>query len=197
MTTANKVTIARILLVPFFIAQVLYYGNGAGETHRWLAIGAFALCALSDGIDGYIARHFNQRSELGAILDPAADKLLLVSGVVLLSFDHAPYLPQMPLWLVTTIVGRDVLLAMGAVLVHHTCGRVTVRPRLLGKLATVLQMATVLWALLKWQPDWLAALALATAVGTGISGLLYVFDGSRQLSTSPRSHPTPPPSAPL
>jgi len=123
--------------------------------------------------------------------------LLLVSGVVLLSFDHAPYLPQMPLWLVTTIVGRDVLLAMGAVLVHHTCGRVTVRPRLLGKLATVLQMATVLWALLKWQPDWLAALALATAVGTGISGLLYVFDGSRQLSTSPRSHPTPPPSAPL
>jgi cardiolipin synthase len=192
MTTANKVTIARILLVPFFIAQLLYYGNGAGEIHRWLAFGAFALCALSDGIDGYIARHYNQRSELGTILDPAADKLLLVSGVVLLSFDHAPYLPQLPLWLVTTIVGRDVLLAMGAVLVHHTCGRVTVRPRVLGKIATVLQMATILWALLKWQPDWLDALATAAAVGTGISGLLYVWDGSRQLSTSPRSQPTIP-----
>jgi CDP-diacylglycerol--glycerol-3-phosphate 3-phosphatidyltransferase len=192
MTTANKVTIARILLVPFFIAQLLYYGNGAGEIHRWLAFGAFALCALSDGIDGYIARHYNQRSELGTILDPAADKLLLVSGVVLLSFDHEPYLPQLPLWLVTTIVGRDVLLAMGAVLVHHTCGRVTVRPRVLGKIATVLQMATILWALLKWQPDWLDALATAAAVGTGISGLLYVWDGSRQLSTSPRSQPTIP-----
>lgn len=193
MTTANKVTIARILLVPFFIAQVLYYGTGAGETHRWLAIAAFALCALSDGVDGYIARHYNQRSELGTILDPAADKLLLVSGVVLLSFDHAPFLPQLPLWLVTTIVGRDVLLVMGAVLVHHTCGRVTVRPRVLGKVATVLQMATVLWALLKWPPEYLTALAGSSAIGTGISGLLYVVDGARQLSTSPRSHPTNPP----
>jgi cardiolipin synthase len=192
MTTANKVTIARILLVPFFIAQLLYYGNGAGELHRWLAIAAFALCALSDGIDGYLARHFNQRSELGTILDPAADKLLLVSGVVLLSFDHQPHLPKLPLWLVTTIVGRDVLLAMGAVLIHHTCGRVTVRPRVLGKIATVFQMAIVLWALLKWQPDWLDAIAAAAAVGTGFSGLLYVWDGVRQLNTSPRSHPTMP-----
>lgn len=192
MTTANKVTIARILLVPFFIAQVLYYGNGAGEAHRWLAIAAFGLCALSDGIDGYIARRFNQRSELGTILDPAADKLLLVSGVVLLSFDHAPHLPQLPLWLVTTIVGRDVLLAMGALLIHQVCGRVTVRPSLLGKVSTVLQMATVLWALLKWRPEYLMPLALATAVGTGISGLLYVWEGARQLSASPRSHATPP-----
>jgi cardiolipin synthase len=111
---------------------------------------------------------------------------------VLLSFDHTPHLPKLPLWLVTTIVGRDVLLAMGAVLVHQTCGRVTVRPRLLGKLSTVLQMATVLWALLKWHPDWLGPLALATAVGTGISGLLYVWDGAHQLSASPRSHPSNP-----
>lgn len=192
MTTANKVTIARILLVPFFIAHLLYYGNGAGETYRWLAITAFALCALSDGIDGYIARRFNQRSELGAILDPAADKLLLVSGVVLLSFNHAPYLAQLPLWLVTTIVGRDVLLAMGAILVHHTCGKVNVRPRVIGKVATVLQMATILWTLLKWQPAWLETIALVTALLTGASGLLYVLDGSRQLSASPRSQATPP-----
>jgi CDP-diacylglycerol--glycerol-3-phosphate 3-phosphatidyltransferase len=139
MTTANKVTILRILLVPFFICQMLYYGNGGAELHRWLAVAAFALCALSDGVDGYIARRYNQRSELGALLDPLADKLLLVSGVVFLSFDHRPYLPPLPLWLVTTIVSRDLLLVIGWSVIHHVCGRVTVRPRISGKIATVLQ----------------------------------------------------------
>jgi phosphatidylglycerophosphate synthase len=78
MTTANKVTIVRILLVPFFIGQVLYYVDGRGEEHRVLAILAFGLAALSDGVDGYIARRFRQKSQLGAILDPLADKLLLL-----------------------------------------------------------------------------------------------------------------------
>ena len=196
MTTANKVTILRILLVPFFICQVLYYGNGGAELHRWLAVTAFALCALSDGVDGYIARRYNQRSELGALLDPLADKLLLVSGVVFLSFDHRPYLPPLPLWLVTTIVSRDLLLVIGWSVIHHVCGRVTVRPRISGKIATVLQMAVVLWALLKWPDGPLESLALATACFTGLSGLLYYWDGAKQLNASPRSAPTVPPPEP-
>jgi len=195
MTTANKVTILRILLVPFFISQVLYYGNGGGELHRWLAVASFALCALSDGVDGYIARRFNQRSELGALLDPLADKLLLVSGVVLLSFDHSPYLAPLPLWLVTTIVSRDMLLVLGWAVIHFVCGRVTVQPRISGKIATVLQMGVVLWALLKWPGKPLEFMALTTAGFTGLSGLLYYWDGARQLSASPRSAPTARPSA--
>lgn len=190
MTTANKVTILRILLVPFFICQGLYYGSDGIELHRWLAIAAFALCALSDGVDGYIARHYNQRSELGALLDPLADKLLLVSGVVFLSFDHQPYLPPLPLWLVTTIVSRDLLLVIGWAVIHHVCGRVTIRPRISGKIATVLQMAVVLWALLKWPDATLQLIALTTAIFTGLSGLLYYWDGAKQLGTSPRSGPT-------
>ena len=91
MTTANKVTILRILLIPFFVVQVLYYVKNGNELHRLLAILSFAVAAICDGVDGYIARRYNQRSELGAILDPLADKLLLVSGIVLLSFDHGPY----------------------------------------------------------------------------------------------------------
>src|SRR5438045_8696995 len=87
MTTANKITILRILLIPFFVVQVLYYVKNGNETHRFLAILSFAVAAICDGVDGYIARRYNQRSELGAILDPLADKLLLVSGIVLL--DHA------------------------------------------------------------------------------------------------------------
>jgi len=189
MTTANKITILRILLVPFFIAQVLYYGNGNGEIYRLLGVLAFALCVASDALDGYIAKRFNQRSELGTLLDPLADKLLLVSGVVLLSFDHTPYLETLPLWLVTTIAGRDVVLVLGWFIIHAVCGKVTVRPRALGKVATVLQMATVLWVLLKWHSSWLGMLCAAAALCTGVSGFLYVWDGARQLSASPTSSP--------
>src|SRR5690242_21875802 len=99
MTTANKITILRILLIPFFDVEVLYYVKEGHELHRLMAILTFAVAAICDGVDGYIARRYNQRSELGAILDPLADKLLLVSGIVVLSFDHRPYLRSVPLWL--------------------------------------------------------------------------------------------------
>src|SRR3989449_2252291 len=103
MTTANKVTILRILLIPFFVVEVLYYVKAGDELHRLLAILCFAVAAICDGVDGYIARRYNQRSELGAILDPLADKLLLVSGIVLLSFNWA-FFDNVPLWLTGTII---------------------------------------------------------------------------------------------
>ena len=189
MTTANKITILRILLVPFFVVEVLYYTKQGHELHRWLAIAFFAVAAVLDGVDGYVARHFNQRSELGAILDPLADKMLLVSGIVVLSFDHAPYLESIPLWLTGTIIGRDVLILIGMVVIHLMVGKVKVRPRIIGKVATVLQMVVVLWIMLKWGGSWLRALSFGTAICTGISGLLYVWDGTHQLSAHPSSSP--------
>ena len=189
MTTANKVTILRILLIPFFVVEVLYYGNGHNEVNRLLALVTFAVAAICDGVDGYIARHYNQRSELGAILDPLADKLLLVSGIIVLSFDHRPYLEVLPLWLAGTIIGRDILLLAGLIVIQWTVGKVNVKPRMLGKLATVLQMIVILWILLKWDKHWLFGWTLSTALCTGISGLLYVWDGSRQLSAHPASSP--------
>ena len=189
MTTANKITILRILLIPFFVVEVLYYAQNGHELHRILAVVCFAVAAVCDGVDGYVARRFNQRSELGAILDPLADKLLLVSGIVVLSFDHAPYLGSVPLWLTGTIIGRDILILVGMLVIQLMVGKVKVRPRVVGKVATVLQMAVVLWIMLKWQDNWLRALTLATAICTGISGLLYVWDGSRQLSAHPSSSP--------
>jgi cardiolipin synthase (CMP-forming) len=192
MTTANKVTIVRILLIPFFVVEVLYYVRGGNETYRFLAILCFATASICDGVDGYIARRYNQRSELGAVLDPLADKLLLVSAIVLLSFDHAPYLQSFPLWFTGTIIGRDFLLLTGLFVVHMTVGKVKVRPRVLGKIATVLQMVAVVWILLKWDERWLPAWTLSAAICTGISGLFYVWDGSRQLSAHPASSPSPP-----
>lgn len=187
MTTANKVTILRILLIPFFVVEVLYYVQTGWETHRYAGLTCFALAAACDALDGFIARHFHQRSELGAVLDPLADKLLLVSATILLSFDHAPYLDRVPLWLTGTILGRDILLVTGLLVIHMTVGKAVVRPRWIGKVATVLQMSVVLWVLLKWPSSGLVPLALAAALATGISGLLYIWDGVRQLSTSPGS----------
>src|ERR1041385_2882524 len=154
MTTANKITILRILLIPFFVVEVLYYVKEGHELHRTLALLSFAVAAICDGVDGYIARRYNQRSELGAILDPLADKLLLVSGIVLLSFDHGPYLQTIPLWLTGTIIGRDILLLVGLILIQMMVGKVAVRPRVLGKIATVLQMIVLVWILLKWHGKW-------------------------------------------
>lgn len=197
MTTANKVTILRILLIPFFVVEVLYYVKTGSEAHRLAAILCFAVAAICDGVDGYIARHYNQWSELGTILDPLADKLLLVSGVVLLSFDHSPRLGQFPFWVTGTIIGRDVLLLIGLGVIHLTVGKVKVRPRLLGKIATVLQMISILWILLKWDDLWngrgIVVWTWGAGICTGLSGLLYVWDGVRQLSASPSSVATTPP----
>ncbi len=188
MTTANKITIFRILLIPAFIVEVLYYFKAGDDSNRVVGLLCFAVAAILDGVDGYIARRYNQRSELGAILDPLADKLLLVSGIVLLSLPAGrAYLVTIPLWLTATIISRDVVQLIGFSLLHLICGKATVRPRVLGKIATVLQMILVLWTLLKWNEKWLPWWVMGTGIFTAISGLLYVLDGMGQLSASPRS----------
>lgn len=195
MTTANKITILRILLIPFFVVEILYYVQSGDEVHRLWALIAFAIASILDGVDGYVARHYNQRSELGTILDPLADKLLLVSAIVVLSFDHRPHLGLFPLWLTGTIIGRDLLLGIGAVTVRLVVGQITVRPRVTGKIATVFQMVTVCWILLRWDfvyPGfYMKTWILGAGLFTGVSGLLYVWDGTQQLSSHPSSSPTP------
>lgn len=183
-------------MVPLFVALLLYHVRGGNETHRILAATVFGVCALTDALDGFVARRFNQRSELGALLDPMADKLLLVSAVVFLSFDHRPYFDQLPLWLAATIIGRDLLMFLGWVVIHQVCGRVKIQPRLIGKLATVLQMITVFAVLMRWHPAVLDPVIACTGVTTGVAGLLYVWDGFHQLSTSPTSGPHSPHQSP-
>ncbi len=189
MTTANKITIIRILLVPFFVVQVLYYTNTGNEWYRLFALLCFAVAAISDGVDGYIARRYNQISELGKMIDPLADKLLLVSAMLLLSMKNE-YLPRIPMWLTATILSRDAILIMGLLLIQHVCGKASVRPILIGKAATVIQMICVLWALMKLSPQILFFLAIGAVASTAISGVIYVLEGVRQLSASPSSSPS-------
>src|SRR5437870_12505893 len=177
MTKANRISIFRILLVPVLIVEVLSYVERGEDWHRYLAITAFLSASICDGVDGYIARRYNQRSELGAILDPLGDKLLVVAGIVLLSLHHEEYLPHLPLWLTATVISRDVLLLLGLVIIHFTCGKVAVKPHIIGKGATVLQMIAVCWALLKLPAVWLHWFALGAALCTGVSGVIDVSDG--------------------
>ena len=194
MTTANKITILRILLVPFFVVEMLYYVQYGNEVHRLLGWLAFAVSAILDGVDGYVARHYNQRSELGTLLDPIADKLLLVSAIVVLSFDHRPRLGLIPLWLTVTIIGRDILLGLGTVTVRLVVGQITLRPRITGKIATVFQMITVCWILMRWDSLYpgpcLHLWILGAGLFTGASGLFYVWDFTQQLSAHPSSSRT-------
>jgi len=153
MTTANKITIARIMLIPVFVAMALYYGRSVQhgsplEWQRWMAIAVFVLAAASDGIDGYIARRYNQKSRLGEVLDPLADKGLLLSGIITLSFSNWGY--EFPVWFPVLIVARDVVILSGTVTLHFLNGSVRVRPSWTGKIATALQMVAIALCMLQW-----------------------------------------------
>lgn len=194
MTTANKITVLRILLTPVFVIAIIYYVRTGNEAYRLGGLLAFLVAAILDGVDGYVARHYNQRSELGTILDPAADKLLLVSAIVILSFDNEPHLGQIPFWLTGAIIGRDVILALGAVIVRLVVGAITVRPRITGKVATVFQMVLVVWLLLRWDTVfslvWLKVWIWGAGLLTVASGWFYVWDGMHQLGKHPASTST-------
>lgn len=187
LTLANRITVGRILLVPVFIWLVVYYivsvkERVPNEYLQWMATLCFATAALTDALDGYVARSRGERTRLGAILDPLADKALLLSGLILLSGSWvAVFRPHIPLWYVLLVITRDVLLILGAVVIQLAVERLEVRPRLSGKIATVLQMAIILWVLIGGGEkafSWFLGLATVSIV---ISIIQYTLDGVRQL----------------
>src|SRR6266403_2374413 len=161
MTTANKITVARILMIPAFVTMAIYYGQsiqrGAPlEWQRFTAIAIFLIAAVSDGLDGYIARRYKQRSELGAILDPIADKGLLLSGIITLSISNwsevDPDYGRFPLWFPILVITRDAVILVGAVILHLLIGeKMRVKPHWTGKVATVCQMVAIGWVMLQFR----------------------------------------------
>ena len=184
MTAANKITIVRILAIPVFVAMAVYYGHGLRdgdpqEWQRWTAIALFTLAAVSDALDGFVARYFNQRTRLGQILDPIADKGLLLAGIITLTFSNWHY--QFPLWFPMLVISRDAVLVLGAALLDFINGTVNVKPSWWGKTATVFQMAAIGMAMLYPDFAWMLALVIVAGAFTLISGIGYVIDGIRQL----------------
>jgi CDP-diacylglycerol--glycerol-3-phosphate 3-phosphatidyltransferase len=190
MTTANKITIARIALIPLFVLMAIYYGESVQrgaplEWQRYLAITIFLVAAASDGVDGYVARRYNQRSALGVILDPIADKGLLLSGIITLSISNwsevDPEYGKFPLWFPVLVITRDVVILVGTAVLHLLIGKVRVRPSWTGKVATVLQMAAIAWVMLQLKFPPLFYIVVAAGLFTLVSGLIYVMEGVRQL----------------
>ncbi len=172
MSYANSLTLLRILLVPVLVLLIL---RGAAIA----ALFTFVVAGLTDLLDGWIARRWRQQSGLGMVLDPLADKFLLVSALLVLSLPGAEGPFQIPLWWLTvTVIGRDLLLVLGALLVHWLRGTHTFPPSMWGKSATSFQLLSVFLVLVSnagiptlvpLGPIFVATLAL-----TLISGLHYL-----------------------
>jgi CDP-diacylglycerol--glycerol-3-phosphate 3-phosphatidyltransferase len=197
MTTANKITLVRILMIPAFVMMAIYYGESikAGEPLEWqryTAIAIFLVAAVSDGLDGYIARRYNQKSALGVILDPIADKGLLLSGIITLSISNwsdvdAQY-GQFPTWFPVLVISRDAVILIGSGVLQLLNGKVTVRPAWTGKVATFLQMTAIAWVMLQIMFIPLIYVVAAAGFFTLASGVIYVADGFRQLGAHGQSN---------
>ena len=175
-TIPNFLSLARMGLIPLFIIAVI-----DGESRKALLI--FAIAGLTDALDGAIARFWNQESPLGAYLDPIADKLLLTSAYVLLSFPTLNHGAQIPLWVTVLVIARDVLMVAVALILYLAAGVKKFPPTVLGKINTVLQVVAVVLVLISAIVHPLEPVAswtlMAVAVLTVASGLNYVYRVSR------------------
>ena len=187
ITLATKITICRILGIPVFIVLLVYYIQGladgvAREELRLMALSMFLFIAMTDALDGFVARARNEITQLGRVLDPLADKALLLSGLILLTRPSVPELqPHIPLWFTGLVISRDVLQFGGFLLVQHFVGRVVMVPRIAGKIATVLVMLTVVVVLAQAPGPYFDWLVIVSALFIGLSGMQYLVDGLRQL----------------
>ena len=169
MTVPNLLTFSRILMTPLLMWFLV---------HRELnhALIAFFIAGMTDGLDGLVARLLHQKSRSGAILDPLADKFLLVSSFLLLG-----YLGLIPAWLVIIAVARDVVILLGTLTLFVFRFQLEVQPTILGKLTTLLQLLTVLLALsseLISVAAWIKTLVFViTAIFSVASGIQYVRKG--------------------
>jgi cardiolipin synthase len=140
-TPANQLTLLRMLLIPAFVILVIYGEFG------W-ALGVFVLAGITDGLDGLAARLADQRTSIGAWLDPMADKLLLVSTFIVLTWPGLGLANRFPIWLTLCIISRDLVIVLTVVIVNLAIGRRTFRPSIFGKIATVIYMLTAVVAML-------------------------------------------------
>jgi CDP-diacylglycerol--glycerol-3-phosphate 3-phosphatidyltransferase/cardiolipin synthase len=193
MTWATRITILRIVLVPVFVTLVLTYDESgrtgrAEEKWRYAALAVFFIAAFSDLIDGYLARHWNQRSALGALLDPIADKLLLLAALVTLGLIPLDRLRSFPLWFTVAIISRDALLLGGYFVVRHFLEHVEIRPHWTGKLSTFFVFFAIAAVLLQLGPAifWLCLLGAGFALAGTI---IYVREGLRLLGHAGHTQP--------
>jgi cardiolipin synthase (CMP-forming) len=177
-TVPNQITLLRLGFLPFFLILISY------EQYRW-ALLVLVVAGLSDGIDGLLARKLNQRSALGAYLDPIADKLLLSSSFIILAFKQ-----KLAWWLTIIVLSRDVLILMVAVVILLISGYRPFPPSIYGKLTTALQILLVFMVVSSAaypHPAFTPVNRFLIYAVTGVtvfSAFHYSFTTSRRLSSS-------------
>ncbi|MBI3312119.1 MAG: CDP-alcohol phosphatidyltransferase family protein [Candidatus Omnitrophica bacterium] len=180
MSLANKLSLFRILLVPGFVLCLLYYRPGESEVFRYWAAVLFLIGVVTDAVDGYVARAERQATRLGAILDPAADKLFLVTAFLCLSLiSSLPESLRLPPWVPILVLSRDLLIVSGWLLVVLVTGNLQAYPSRLGKATTLLQMSAILAILLGW--GFARPVLWVAMVFTILSGIGYVRLGNQLL----------------
>ncbi len=197
----NRISIARLLFVPPFVVVLLNLQDWSWA--RYAALGIIVLMGLSDFIDGQLARRLNERTRLGALLDPLADKVLIISAVICLSFESAAGAFVLPNWLVVAVVGKDLWVIMGFFVVYLVTDRFRVHPEAFGKAATACQLLLVVTVLLvpelnaardalgntlaMWLCYIVVGLSIASIIGYTRIGLHYVHTEQKPLD-APRTH---------
>ena len=178
ITLPNLLTIVRMALIPVFVSLLFYQ-------KFLLALAVFVFAGITDGLDGLLARRFQQQSPLGRILDPIADKMMLVTSFVVLSMRgvYPTPLPKhlpIPFWVTITVISRDVFILVGAAAINMVSGFRAFRPSFLGKLSTVIQIGAVAIVILAAQTRvgtgyYLPTVYTAVFAFTLLSGIHYVF----------------------
>lgn len=173
MSIPNYLTLLRILLTPVFFITLISY-TPEKEWLRLVALAIFGVAALTDALDGLLARFLKQRTALGQMLDPLADKILLLSAYIALLFvTTIPFRP--PLWITITIIFRDLILLFGFLTLNFAAVKIEVLPNLWGKMTTASQMLLLCLILLEWPVA--VPLAYLTVAFTIVSGVIYITRG--------------------
>lgn len=178
MTLANRITILRIVLIPVFVILILQQQKYPALKNWTLAVFAFAI--FTDLLDGLAARIRREKTPLGSFLDPLADKLLLTSTYIVLA-----YTEQIPLWIFVTIFSRDLIIVLGWTIIYILTSSSDIKPRMLGKCSTFLQMTATI-AILFPVPDeitlWIVRVMTTITVASAID---YIWVGSKRLELIP------------
>ncbi|MEW6184660.1 MAG: CDP-alcohol phosphatidyltransferase family protein [Thermodesulfobacteriota bacterium] len=173
MSIPNILTFLRIILIPWF-AILLF--NGSFNQALWVFAGA----AVTDGLDGFIARWFSQKTQLGAFLDPVADKLLLSTAYIALAV-----MREIPVWLTVIVISRDVVIVLGVTILFLNQVDVEMKPTIYSKLTTVFQVLLILLVLssgyIHLAEEVKLGLILVTLVFTVFSGFHYIHTGLKIL----------------
>jgi cardiolipin synthase (CMP-forming) len=190
ITVPNLLTVFRMVLIPVFVSLLFY--------QRFiLALAIFVLAGVTDGLDGLLARRFNQKSQLGTILDPIADKLMLVTSFVVLSMRSVfpqplpSHLP-VPFWVTVAVISRDVFILVGAAAINIVTGFRGFRPSMLGKINTTVQIfaiaAIIFAASVPHGSGWYLPTIYTTVFAFSVlSGAHYVFFVSKLVNEDRRS----------